>query len=146
MDIGLIYTSFIDTFKFRVNKLFQAWKEHKEIIICVDFDDTIKANNDISKQIVNDVILTIQDAQKLGAVVILYTCRGTSDYNKIKNYCKQINFNFDILNPTIPFKEGYSQKPYCNIMLDDKAGLEQSVLILREAIKYYKIYKNETNN
>lgn len=31
-------------------------------------------------------------------------------------------------------------------MLSSNAGLEQAMLILQETARYYKLYKNETNN
>lgn len=39
------------------------------------------------------------------------------------------------MNPSKPFKEGFSSKPYYNILLDDKAGLPYSLEILQEAVE-----------
>ena len=143
MDFNILAT-FKKECEYYSNKLYKAWKKHGKIIICVDFDDTIRAHHEECATTVNDAIFAIQEAQQLGATVILYTCRGPKDYKMIEEYCKEINFNYDILNPTEPFKDGYSTKPYCNILLDDKAGLEQSILILMDAIEHYKLYKYET--
>lgn len=60
---------------------------------------------------------------------------------KAKTYCNSINLSFDQINPIDPFLPEYSHKPYCNIMLDDKAGLPYSLFILQQVIELYKSYQ-----
>ena len=121
-----------------VDKLVKAWKKYGNIIICVDYDDTIVSHEDWNKEICIDVLNTIKEAKELGAKLILWTCR---QYENIETEVMDIEmdygFYFDEVNPTEPFKERFSNKPYCNIMLDDKCGLDQALYILKLAIEIY---------
>lgn len=131
-----------------VNKLVKQWEKYGKIIIAVDWDDTLVGHSTNNKETCKEVCKLISGAQKLGAKVILWTCRRWID---IGIYAEQLafenKFKINEVNPIEPFKENYSHKPYCNILLDDKAGLEQSMAILKEAIKIYDNTKktNEFN-
>lgn len=87
----------------------------------------------------------MKKAKEIGAHITLFTCRNGSLLEKAIDYCKKFDLHFDDVNPTKPFKPYFSSKLYYNILLDDKAGLGESLYILSSAIEeYYKIY--ETNN
>lgn len=123
-----------------VTKLYKDWIRHGKIIICVDYDQTILPYQSFEKELCQMVVDTIKEAQAIGATVILFTCRDGEMLEKAKEYCKSINLHFDQINPIDPFLPGYSQKPYCNVMLDDKAGLLSALYILQNAITMYKSY------
>ena len=121
-----------------INKLVKTWHKHGRIVILVDYDDTLVGHSYINKETCNKVGHEISKAQKLGADVILWTCRLKEEISEqIKNIEEEFDFIFTDVNPTKPFREGYSHKPYCNISLDDKAGLEQSLAILKQATVIY---------
>ena len=119
-------------------KLYQDWVKYGKIIICVDYDQTILPYQDFEKELCHIVVNTIKEAQQIGARVILFTCRDGEMLEKAKAYCESINLHFDDINPTTPFLPNYSHKPYCNVMLDDKAGLLSALYTLQGAITMYK--------
>lgn len=127
--------------QYYIDKLFIAWVKYGKIIICVDYDSTILPYIYLEDDLCETIILNIKAAKELGATLILYTCRSGDRLDSALTYCKSKGLYFDCVNPIIPFKPGYSHKPYCNIMLDDKAGLLSALEILQQAIKRYSTYK-----
>ena len=126
--------------EYYVNKLVSSWIKHHRLIIYVDYDQTILGYEPFEYKLCDSVIYTIKEAQHLGAIVVLYTCRDSERLDKALEYCKNIGLSFDNVNPSKPFKEDFSSKPYYNILLDDKAGLPYSLEILQEAIEKYRRY------
>ena len=124
MDVGLILSSYNNTFKYYIQQLFNIWKDKGSISILVDLD--LKSNE--TKHSINDAIMIIKNAQELGAKIIV----NSKEPNK--NYLEVFD-NFCISSPA-----------KCDIILSSNAGLEQAMLILQETARYYKLYKNETNN
>lgn len=123
-------------------KLVDAWKEHGKIIICVDFDNTLLPYYDFEEDLCKTVIDTLHEAIALGARLILYTCRDGQDLNDAIEYCNSKGLNFEQINNHIITLPSQSTKPYCNIMLDDKAGLVSALYILQAAIRRYRWIKN----
>lgn len=128
-----------------VEKLYQVWIKYKGIRILVDYDDTIKPYNTATEALCKDVIDTLIEAKKLGATVVLWTCRSGARLNEALKYCESIGLEFTEVNPTTPFLPGYSMKAYGNILLDDKAGLEQALTTLKLALYKYKKFVYEIN-
>lgn len=129
----------------QITKLVSTWNKHKILRIAVDFDSTIFPWDDTEASTCTYVIYMLKKASELGAHITLFTCRDGYLLEKALNHCKQFDLHFNDINPTKPFQPHFSSKPYYNILLDDKAGLGESIYILSSAIeKYYKIY--ETNN
>lgn len=128
-----------------VEKLYQAWIKHKNIRILVDYDDTIKPYNTASEALCKDIINTLIEAKKLGATIVLWTCRSGTRLNEALKYCESIGLEFTEVNPTTPFLPEQSTKAYGNILLDDKAGLEQALTTLKLALYKYKKFVYETN-
>ena len=124
MDVGLILSSYNNTFKYYIQQLFNIWKD--KVIIIILFDIDLKSSE--NKHSINDAIMIIKNAQELGAKIIV----NSKEPNK--NYLEVFD-NFCISSPA-----------KCDIILSSNAGLEQAMLILQETARYYKLYKNETNN
>lgn len=121
MDVGLILSSYNNTFKYYIQQLFNIWKDKGSISILVDLD--LKSSE--TKHSINDAIMIIKNAQELGAKIIV----NSKEPNK--NYLEVFD-NFCISSPA-----------KCDIILSSNAGLEQAMLILQETARYYKLYKNK---
>ena len=129
MDVGLILSSYNNTFKYYIQQLFNIWKDKGSISILVNLD--LKSNE--TKHSINDAIMIIKNAQELGAKIIVNS-KEPNKYTLYKNYLEV----FDSFCISSPAKY--------DIILSSNAGLEQAMLILQETARYYKLYKNETNN
>lgn len=124
MDVGLILSSYNNTFKYYIQQLFNIWKDKGSISILVDLD--LKSSE--TKHSINDAIMIIKNAQELGAKIIVNS-KEPNKYTLYKNYLEVFD-NFCISSPA-----------KCDIMLSSNAGLEQAMLILQETARYYKLYK-----
>lgn len=130
-----------------VLKLFNIWKRFGGVIILVDFDDTIRYYNVTPIELCNDVVNTIKEAQEFGASLVLWTCRDGEELTEALEYCNSIGLTFDAVNPTkSEVISNTSNKAFGNIQLDDRAGLYESLTILKLALNKYKMYLYEINN
>jgi hydroxymethylpyrimidine pyrophosphatase-like HAD family hydrolase len=117
-------------------RLLKEWIEHKELIIAVDFDNTIfdyhEQGHDYS-----DIINVLKRAKKIGAYIIIYTAADSGRYPSIKKYLNENNIPFDNINENkagLPFASSNS-KVYYNVLLDDRAGLESAFKSLVYALR-----------
>ena len=116
-----------------IERLKKEVKTYGKLYIAFDFDNTIfdfhNEGIDCSR-----VISILKKASEKGHVLILFTV--SSDPERIqfmKLYCKHFGINIKYINENKELFQG-SVKPYYNILLDDRAGLESSIRILEEVI------------
>ena len=101
------------------------------MIIAVDFDGTL-AVTDYPKIIkpINRVIHFCKTQQKLGATLILWTCRHGEALDEAVKWCKKQGLEFDYINENPPEKiavYGDSRKVYADMYLDDHNILKCSI-------------------
>ena len=124
-----------------VNRLLDKYKEYGTLIIGFDFDDTIYdfSAPDTSFDI---TISLLKECSDMGLTLILYTCcKNITDLDNKIRICNNYGLNLtSMIDNKVQFKVG--DKPYFNILLDDKAGLGQSVTILKQALDEIKLLKN----
>ena len=116
-----------------IDRLYEEWKQHKNIIIGLDFDDTIYpyrenfSNTDMT-------ISLVKEAQKVGATVIVYTGSSPDRYDFIRQYCQEKGLRIDGINENVITPFGDNRKIYANIYLDDRAGIFEAMEILGTAM------------
>ena len=106
------------------DKIKDVFNTHNNIIIALDFDDTIFDWKSKGYD-VDYVIDLVKRAQKvLHAKVILFTCREGLVLAEAVDYCKDNGISlFGInRNPDLP---PTNSKPFYNILMDDKACLPE---------------------
>lgn len=114
----------------QVERLYNQYLEHGNIIIAYDFDDTIygTSNNDYSDVI--DVLKFCKQAN-VGRF-ICYTASKRERYDFIKRYCDEKDIPLDKINEGFEDVDNVNGgKIYYNIFLDDKAGLGQTMETLQ---------------
>ena len=107
-------------------RLLDEWVKHKKLIICLDFDDTIRPYNLSDQEECDDTIALIKECQDIGAHVILFTARREEMIQAALDYCNQKSLQIDAVNKGIPIEGlyfGHDAKPYANIYVDDRADL-----------------------
>lgn len=121
-------------------RLIEEWQQHGKIIIAVDFDDTIspwKFNSDDDNSRYSKIIDTLRIAKETGAYIVVFTACNTDRHQNIKEYCSSKRLEIDAINETpiksIPYGRNGS-KIYANIFLDDRAGLNEALEILNNAM------------
>lgn len=130
--------------QFLIDRLFNEWKEHGKIIIALDFDDTISPWKIDNPDWFDEVRQVVKACQDTGAFVMIHSACAPSRYEYIKAYCQDRGIKIDSFNENpIPLPYGNVTKPYANIYLDDRAGLDQALEILNAALYKYRVYKKE---
>ena len=117
-----------------IERLTKEYKTHGKLVVGFDFDNTIFdiRNNGCNY---SDVINLLKECKKLGFVLCLYTSEFSQDWLKWKiDYCKRFGIEPDYVNES-PLLPG-TKKPFFNILLDDRAGLESAYTTLKEVIIY----------
>lgn len=116
--------------------LIKAYKEHGNIIVGVDYDNTLvpygpDINNKELQERCEQVIQVIKDLKE-HIILCLYTLDEPNVVKlKVENMCS-IGIEPDYVNES-PIKFwGDCIKPYFNILLDDKAGLNEALQVLTE--------------
>jgi hypothetical protein len=123
-------------------RLTDEWVTHGKLIVAVDFDDTIfpyRMSSWGRCMITIGELLRMQDQM----IIIIWTASAPERYPFIERYCKEVGLNIVGVNtPAIPnLKFGTESKPYFNILLDDRAGLDGALSMLGRV--YDKINGNE---
>ena len=115
-------------------RLVNEWKKHKSIIIGVDFDGTMY---DCHREnfVFPYLLSTIKQAQVLGAKLCVWT--ANNDKELVDSRWKELGLTYDYYNES-PMKLHINQiKPYFNILLDDRAGLDSALSTLTRAMSVY---------
>ena len=131
-----------------VNRLVRDFYKHNNIIIAVDFDNTLYnfMRRGYSQAIIHllqklapkwhGVTKTYPQGVDNRFTILLYTAREDFELLKAKNICDDLNIRIDYTNETpsnIDFP--VTTKPFYNILLDDKAGLGQAYKVLTKFLK-----------
>lgn len=127
--------------KYETEKLLEVLEFHNTIIVGVDFDDTIfplSNNNYIIERCVKVVELIKSLKDKI--TICLYTVADNQTITYKTALMRGWGISPAYVNES-PIKLGNGDKPYFNILLDDKAGLNEVIEILTE----FKNKINETN-
>lgn len=119
-------------------RLIKEWKAYGKIIIAVDFDDTIypwgyKNNEDLVR--LKEIVKLLQIAKETGAFITIFTCSAPDRHEEIQKYCESIQLPIDSINSNpISLPYGNHGKIYANLFLDDRAGLDEALKILEDAM------------
>lgn len=115
-------------------KLKAIIREFGGLFIGVDFDDTIRDFD--TGEPIEPVVTVLKELSKLGHRICLYTCREGEDLAYAKRYCKGMGIVIDYYNWSPLYPE--VRKPLFNILLDDRAGLVESVELCKRIINFQK--------
>jgi len=114
----------------QLTKLYNVYNKHGNIIIGLDFDDTIFALDPKRESICNKVRSLIKEC-KVYSKICLYTVGDDQSIKYKIELMKLWGIEPDYINES-PIKLGNGDKPYFNILLDDKAGLIESYNLLKQ--------------
>lgn len=119
-----------------LDKLIRAYEQHGKIIVGVDFDDTLFTFDKSKEELHKDIRKLLLDLKQY-IIICLYTVADDQSiiYKAyIMEHCWDIKPDYINCGPLDD--KWNSKKPFFNILLDDKAGLEQTYDILDEFKEY----------
>jgi len=122
-------------------KLFKQWKKRGNIIIAVDFDDTIKPFRFQKEKKCLKIIKLLKKCHQYGAKIIIYTASDPRRFSMMRSYCERHGLIIESINQNIsnlPF--GNNGKIFYNILLDDRSGLTETYYRLLITFLLYKLY------
>jgi hypothetical protein len=130
-----------------VDRLTREWLQHKNIIIAVDFDDTISPWGLNTTQECNWVVEKLKVYQQQGAYITIFTACNTDRFEDISNFCNQNGLMITGINKNaLDLPYGNHGKIYANVFLDDRAGLLESIEILDGALANIKGKKENAHS
>lgn len=121
-----------------VERLLREFREHGRILLAIDFDSTLKSWHTIQNDgDIARVISLVKRVQEYTYNIIFTSC-DPNRYDEIRQHCKDIGVRVDVINQNaienLPY--GHERKPLYNCLIDDRAGLHESLYILESA--YYQ--------
>lgn len=120
-----------------IDRLIGEYKKHGNLIIGFDFDNTVCNTDNLWVSDTAQIIDLLRECKELGFTLCLYTISTSEEWLKWKvKYCEYFGITPDYVNNSPVLNE--DRKPFFNILLDDRAGLVSSVVILGEVIKCIK--------
>lgn len=122
-----------------LERLIDVYEKHNALIIAYDIDDTVRPfrDSEISCKKVRDLIKEINSLINVDFIVFT----ANANIEAVKEYLHKENMPYTTINENIgKFKtDKFNQKKiYCNIQLDDKAGLAESYDALVKFVEYIK--------
>jgi predicted HAD superfamily phosphohydrolase YqeG len=119
-----------------MDRLYADYKKHGKLIIAFDFDNTVFDYHETGDTY-PEVISILKDAQAAGHILVLFTANEGSKLQLIRTYLVSLGITPDWVNES-PVNNN-TRKPYYNLLLDDRAGLESAYNQLNE----FLIFTNE---
>lgn len=119
-----------------LNSLKRNYIKHDTIIVGVDFDDTIFTTNPLIKDRCKKVVDLIEELKRNYNVVL---CLNTVADKQSIAYKEAImdlqGIKPDFINESPIKKWGECSKPYFNIYIDDKSGINEIISLLEKINK-----------
>lgn len=120
-----------------LSRLKKEYNRHKKLVIGFDFDNTIFDTNNEGFHC-QPMIELLQECKNLGFILCLYTAEPSEERLKWKvDFCNFYGIKPDYINQS-PLPGSTIHKPFFNLLLDDRAGLESSYYLLNDIIRYIK--------
>jgi len=132
--------SYINNNSALASDLEETLAKHGKLIIGLDFDNTLRSSDDISLD-TQKVIDLAQDCSLFGFDMCLWTIitgEGLDLREKVK-WCQDRAINIQYANSSPIDNDSRfkgNRKPYFNVLLDDKAGLDSAYHALKHAIRH----------
>lgn len=128
------YTNFDIAYK----RLSDEFDKYGNIIVAFDVDSTVLPFHPDEKPEEYDEIRSLLAHLYIkGCTLIVFTAANESRWDEIKEKLNKINIKYHYFNESPPNIPGISKtgKVYANIYLDDRAGLDSTVKMLKKLIK-----------
>lgn len=115
---------------FLLERLIAQYKKQDKLIVAYDIDDTVRPMYCADCGDVQSLLRKLKN--RLNAYFIVFT--SNEDIDGVKAYLDEYKLPYDVINenaPFVPFKNG---KIFYNVLLDDKAGLGETVNTLEQLV------------
>lgn len=122
---------------YRLKKIIRNYEKFGNIVVGVDFDFTLV--DAITNEIYEDIVEILKRGQRKEIVYCIWTANIDDDY--VKSKWSETGLEFHYYNES-PINPG-SRKPHFNILLDDSAGLCESLDLFVSFLDYLDNIKSK---
>ncbi len=137
----------IEYLKRSIDRITKEWDQHKNLIIGVDYDDTISPWGLNTIEECSWVLDKLKQYQKQGAYITINTACNPDRFDEIQQFCKNHELVITGINTNhVDLPYGKTGKIYANIYLDDRAGLHEAIEILDGALANLRSKSQSVNN
>lgn len=118
-------------------RLLKEYNQYKSLVVAYDLDNTLY---DFHKkgETYHMVMELLKELKSIGCYMICFTANSNRDF--VSTYLIENEIPFDAINENPPFFNCDERKIYYNVLLDDRAGLQQ---VYRELHLLVKIIKHK---
>lgn len=120
-----------------INRLIEDYVKHGSLAIAYDYDNTVFDYHNKWYTFENIVAL-LREAKDILGNSYFSVFTANEDHNGIRKYLREENIPMDGINQSPPFREWKSEKPYYNLLLDDRAWLPSAYRQLKAVIEFAK--------
>lgn len=123
-----------------IERLKKEYETHGKLVVGFDFDNTVYDCH-MNGGNYMEVVKLLQRCKELGFILCLYTAEARPEHLNWKvMYCEKYKIKPDYINDS-PLLGGSEKtnKPFFNILLDDRAGLESAFNTLERVVTYAEI-------
>lgn len=114
-----------------IDRLVKDYRKYGNLFVAFDFDNTVFDYHKVGDTFPKIEGL-LKNLKKRRISLILFTSNEGEKLQEIVKYCKEHGYEPDFINESPVMK---TRKPYYNILLDDRAGLNEAYQILVLTIK-----------
>ena len=121
--------------KVLLEQLLAVYEKHGKIIVGVDFDDTVFPfnKNEANAKRCNEVVKLLKKLKDRGmAIICLFSVADAQSLVYKEHIMDLYGIKPDYINESPMQNWGKCTKPYFNIQLDDKAGLNATLATITE--------------
>lgn len=125
-------------YQYRLEKMIRNYNTYGNLVIGIDFDFTL--NDPVTKGTYKDMIDLIQQLNYHNFKICIWTANEDREY--VESIWSRYNlnwhyYNYSPINPNVI-------KPHFNILLDDSAGLNESIMLTYDVLHF--VEHNEIRN
>ena len=114
-------------------RLINEYNEYGSLIIAYDFDYTVHPFR--GEEWTFDCVSKLLRNWRPYAKFIVFTASPESRFDYIKSFLDSHDLPYDAINEEVIDRKYITRKVYYNVLLDDRAGLGETVSILQEILE-----------
>ena len=116
--------------EYRLKKIIRNYESHNNIVVGVDFDFTLV--DAVTNETYQDIVQILKRGQRKEVIYCVWTANDNDAYVKFKWIEAGLEFQYYNESPI----NQCSRKPHFNILLDDSAGLKESLDLFVSFLDY----------
>ncbi len=116
-----------------VERLAKEWRKHGQLIVAVDFDDTIFGFHNPTDTHPR-VLALLKEVSDMGCLIAIYTASTPERWPMMRAFVEEHGIKVASINENpIKLPYGVWGKIYYNVFLDERAGLPSAYRVLKAA-------------